>query len=326
MCARGSQSAGTSCTQITNIILGYGITLVVSRGVISADKIRVRVTKADEGLRLDQFLAASIPELSRRKARVLLEIGGVFVDRARVKVASRKVKEGQLVEAVLGGALDRATKKTGQQARAQDEAKTRTHSLLFEDDYIVIANKPAGLLTAPTPESDRGNLSDRLARERNTRIWVVHRIDLDTSGILVFAKTEDTNRELSTTFRDHNIQRQYIAVVHGDWPEDLLRVDTEVGGKSAVSHFEIVERFPGKATVLRVRLETGRTHQIRIHAAEAGFPVLGDKQYVEVSDLAPPRMALHAYLLAFTHPDTGEAKRFEIPLADDLEAWLAKLR
>ncbi|MBL4636454.1 MAG: RluA family pseudouridine synthase [Kofleriaceae bacterium] len=294
--------------------------------MISADKIRVRVTKADEGLRLDQFLAASIPELSRRKARVLLEIGGVFVDRARVKVASRKVKEGQLVEAVLGGALDRATKKTGQQARSQDEAKTRTHSLLFEDDYIVIANKPAGLLTAPTPESDRGNLSDRLARERNIRIWVVHRIDLNTSGILVFAKTEDTNRELSTTFREHNIQRQYIAVVQGDWPEDLLRVDTEVGGKSAVSHFEIIERFPGKATVLRVRLETGRTHQIRIHAAEAGFPVLGDKQYGEVSDLAPPRMALHAYLLAFIHPDTGEDKRFEIPLADDLEAWLATLR
>lgn len=294
--------------------------------MISADKIRVRVTKEDEGLRLDQFLAASIPELSRRKARVLLEIGGVFVDRARVKVASRKVRDGQLVEVVLGGAFDRATKKTGQAARAKDESKLHPHTVLFEDEEILIVNKPAGLLTAPTPESDRGNLADRLSRERNMRVWVVHRIDLDTSGILVFAKSEEANRQLSTTFRDHKIERKYIAVVEGDWPEELSRIDEEVGGKSALSHMEILQRIEGKATVLRVRLETGRTHQIRIHTSGAGFPVLGDKRYGQVSDLAPPRMALHAYMLSFSHPITGQELRFEIDLADDIEQWLTSIR
>jgi 23S rRNA pseudouridine1911/1915/1917 synthase len=294
--------------------------------VISAEKFRVRVANEDEGLRLDQFLAARVPDLSRRKARVLLEIGGVFVDRARVKVASRKVKSGQLVEVVRGGALDRATKKTGKTARAQDAAKLPEHVILFEDDQIIVAAKPAGLLTAPTPESDRGNLSDLLTRERGIRVFVVHRIDLDTSGILVFAKTEESNTELSHTFREHAIERHYLAVVDGNWPEDLLRIDEEVNGKSACSHFKVVERLGDRATLLQVRLETGRTHQIRVHAAGAGYPVLGDKQYGRVSDLAPPRMALHAAHLAFKHPMAGTDQSFDCPLPGDLDTWLTRLR
>jgi len=295
-------------------------------GVISAEKFRVRVTGEDIGMRLDQFLAARVPDLSRRKARVLLEIGGVFVDRARVKVASRKVKEGQLVEVVRGGALDRATKKTGKTARARDAAKLPEHTLLFEDEEILVVAKPAGLLTAPTPESDRGNLADLLARERGIRIFVAHRIDLDTSGILVFAKTEEANRELSHTFKEHAIERKYLAVVDGSWPDDLVRIDEDVGSKSALSHFAVVERLGERATLLEVRLETGRTHQIRIHAAGVGHPVLGDKQYGRVSDLAPPRMALHAKHLSFDHPMSGEARSFDCPLPGDLDTWLSSLR
>ncbi|MCP4448199.1 MAG: RluA family pseudouridine synthase [Myxococcales bacterium] len=293
--------------------------------MISAEKFRVRVTAEHQGLRLDQFLAATVPDLSRRKARVLLDIGGVYVDRARVKVASRVVKEGQLVEVVLGGAFDRATKKTGTVARSKDAAKLPLHTVLFEDEHICVVYKPAGLLTAPTPESDRGNLSDVLSRERNLRMFVVHRIDLDTSGILVFAKTEDVNRELGETFRKHAIERQYLAVVDGQWPDDLLRIEEDVGGKSAVSHFEVDKRIGERVTVLRVTLETGRTHQIRLHAAGAGLPVLGDKQHGKVSDLAPPRMALHARKLAFAHPSTGEAVSFESQLPEDLSGWLSSL-
>ncbi len=294
--------------------------------MISAEKFRVRVATEDQGMRLDQFLAARVPDLSRRRARVLLEIGGVFVDRARVKVASRKVKSGQLVEVVRGGALDRATKKTGKTARAKDASKLPEHSVLFEDDEIIVAVKPAGLLTAPTPESDRGNLADMLSRDRGSRVFVVHRIDLDTSGILVFAKSEESNKELSHTFREHAIERKYLAVVDGHWPDDLQQIDEEVGGKSAQSHFEVIERLGDRATLLQVRLETGRTHQIRLHATGAGHPVLGDKQYGKVSDLAPPRMALHAKHLAFAHPMTGEAKEFDCPLPSDLDAWLDDLR
>ncbi len=294
--------------------------------MISAEKFRVRVVKEDQGMRLDQFLAARVPDLSRRRARVILEIGGVFVDRTRVKVASRKVKEGQLVEVVRGGALDRATKKIGKTARAKDAAKLPEHSLLFEDEHILVVAKPAGLLTAPTPESDRGNLSDLLARERGTRIFVVHRIDLDTSGILVFAKSEDANKELSHTFKEHAIERQYLAVVDGLWPEELTKIDQDVGEKTAISHFQVVEQIADRATLLQVRLETGRTHQIRIHASGAGYPVLGDKQYGHVSDLAPPRMALHAKHLSFTHPMTGTPQSFDCPLPSDLDSWLTKLR
>ncbi len=293
--------------------------------VISAEKFRVRVTAEHAGLRLDQFLAATVPDLSRRKARVLLDIGGVFVDRARVKVAGRTVKIGQLVEVVLGGAFDRATKKTGRAARSKDAAKLPQHSVLFEDDHICVAFKPAGLLTAPTPESDRGNLADALGRERNIRMFVVHRIDLDTSGILVFAKTEDANRELSETFRKHAIERQYLAVVDGHWPDDLTRIEEDIAGKAAVSHFAVEERIGDRVTILRVTLETGRTHQIRLHAAGAGWPVLGDKQHGRVSDLAPPRMALHARKLAFAHPISGEAMCFESELPEDLRSWKSDL-
>ena len=294
--------------------------------VISAEKFRVRVTKEDTGMRLDQFLAARVPDLSRRRARVLLEIGGVFVDRSRVKVASRKVKDGQLVEVVRGGAIDRATKTTGKTARAKDASKLPDPVLLFEDEEIIVVSKPAGLLTAPTPESDRGNLSDMLARERKIRIFVVHRIDLDTSGILVFAKTEACNRELSHTFKEHAIERRYIAVVDGIWPADLVKSEEAVNGKTALSHFEIIETIGDRATVLGVKLETGRTHQIRIHAAGAGHPVLGDKQYGRLSDLAPPRMALHATHLSFAHPMSGAALTFDSPLPEDLDHWLGALR
>ena len=276
-------------------------------------------------MRLDQYLAACVPDLSRRKARVLLDIGGVFVDRSRVKVAGRKVKAGQLVEVVLGGAFDRATKKTGSAARDIDAGKLPQPSLLFEDDDILVVAKPAGLLSAPTPESDRGNLADLLGRERGLRLYVVHRLDLDTSGVLVFAKTELANQVLSNIFREHKIERQYQAVLLGMWPEEVERVEMDVGDKSAVSHFKVVKRIGDRATVVHVNLETGRTHQIRLHAAGIGYPVLGDKQHGQVSDLTPPRMALHARLLAFAHPSTGEPLRFGIDLAPDLQEWLDAL-
>lgn len=294
--------------------------------MIAAERFRVRVDAKHEGMRLDQYLAACVPDLSRRKARVLLEIGGVFVDRSRVKVAGRKVKSGQLVEVVLGGAFDRATKKTGSVARDIDAAKLPQPTLLFEDEDILVVAKPAGLLSAPTPESDRGNLADLLGRERSVRLYVVHRLDLDTSGILVFAKSEHANEVLSQIFREHKIERQYLAVLLGMWPEEIERVEMDVGDKRAVSHFHVVERLSDRATVVHVNLETGRTHQIRLHATGTGYPVLGDKQHGQVSDLTPPRMALHARLLAFAHPTSGEPLRFEIDLPPDLQSWLDELK
>jgi 23S rRNA pseudouridine1911/1915/1917 synthase len=287
------------------------------------------VADEDAGRRLDQVLAARVPGLSRRQARVLLDIGGVFVDRRRVKVAGRAVRSGEEISAVLGGALARATKRPGRDARAADEARLPAYAVVFEDDDIVVAEKPAGLLTAPTPESDRNNLADLLSRRPGAGpVQVVHRIDLETSGLLVFAKTDLANRELSARFRDHALERSYLAVVAGAFPDGLAKISRPVGQRPAVTHLAVREHFAARATWIACRLETGRTHQIRIHVAGVGHPVLGDGRYGRVAlDVpAPPRMALHATALGFPHPRTGAPLAFESPWPDDLAGWLAALR
>jgi 23S rRNA pseudouridine1911/1915/1917 synthase len=296
----------------------------------SSDGSRVTFTVgADEaGLRLDQALAARVPGLSRRRARLLLDIGGVFVDGRRVKVAGRLVRAGEKVAAHVGGALERATPKTGREARTRDEARLPPHTIVFEDEDVVVVDKPAGLLTAPTPESDRNNLASLLARRAGgAPVHVVHRIDLETSGLLVFAKTEDANRALSEKFRAHDLGREYLAVVAGAFPDATRVIDRPVGGKRAVTHVAVEERLGAHATVLRCRLETGRTHQIRLHVQAEGHPVLGDPRYggAPISPRAP-RMALHATHLAFAHPRTGAPLSFTSPWPADLVGWLDALR
>ncbi len=301
---------------------------------------RVTFTVADEdaGRRLDQVLAARVPGLSRRQARVLLDIGGVFIDKRRVKIAGRAMHAGEEVVAVLGGALARATNKPGSAARDEDERRLPAYTIVFEDDDVVVVDKPAGLLTAPTPESDRNNLADTLSRREDplkpalthasTRgeIFVVHRIDLETSGLVVLAKTADANRALSARFRDHDIERVYLTVVLGTFPADLTTVAAPVAGRKAVTHLEVRERLAAGATLLACRLETGRTHQIRIHLAGAGHPVAGDARYGRAWAPAPPRMALHATTLGFAHPRDGRALTFTSPWPPDLTPWLARLR
>ncbi|HXJ20291.1 MAG TPA: RluA family pseudouridine synthase, partial [Polyangia bacterium] len=266
------------------------------------------ITDEDAGRRLDQVLAARVPGLSRRQARVLLDIGGVFIDGRRVKVAGRPMHAGEEVTAVVGGALARATGRPGRDARARDESRLPPHTVAFEDEDILVVDKPAGLLTAPTPESDRNNLVSLLERRAGSsgRIFVVHRIDLETSGLLVFAKNDDANRALSERFRTHDLERAYLAAVAGRFPDRVKRIDRPVGGRAAVTHVSVQERLGPDATMLSCRLETGRTHQIRLHARAVGHPVLGDDKYGAPFPAAPPpRMALHATTLGFAHPRTG---------------------
>jgi len=280
-----------------------------------------------DGERLDRVLAACVPELSRTRARVLLDIGGVFVDGRRVKVASRAVRTGQAIEAAVGGALTRATKELGRAARARDDAALPPFRVAFEDEDVVVVDKPAGLLAAPTAESDRGNLADLLARRPGAgRIWVVHRIDLHTSGLLVYARTAEANRVLAARFREHDVRREYVAVVAGAFPGDQARLDAPLGGRRAITHVAVEERFGDAATRIRCRLETGRTHQIRLHCMLAGHPVLGDPQHRTHPALPPPRLALHAEVLGFAHPRTGSAIEVRSPLPADLASWLERLR
>jgi len=269
---------------------------------------------ADEaGLRLDQVVPRHVAGLSRRKARAVIDLGGVFVDRARVKVAGRPVRAGQLIEVNVGGAASRSEPPPAPE-------------IVFVDDHVIIAEKPAGLVTAPTPESDRGDLLDQLAR-RYGEVYLVHRLDLPTSGLLVFARTRDANKRLGDAFVRHDVDREYRAVAIGSVAPQT--VDRPIQGKRSVTHIGVLEALAG-ATLVSVRLETGRTHQIRIHLAGLGTPVAGDHQHGGEASRTftprAPRLALHAAMLGFTHPATGERVRFERALPVELAAWIARLR
>src|SRR5690606_9717946 len=150
-------------------------------------------------------------------------------------------------------------------------------SVVYQDDDLVVVDKPAGLVTAPTPESDRGNLADLLRRSLGGPVFVVHRLDLDTSGLVVFARNDAANRAPSDRIRAHDFERVYRTALRGLVPWDERTVDEPVSGKRAVSHFRVEERLEKGATIARVALETGRTHQIRLHARHVGHPVLGDR-------------------------------------------------
>jgi 23S rRNA pseudouridine1911/1915/1917 synthase len=278
------------------------------------NRTRFEVAAEDAGLRLDQVIPRHVAGLSRRKARLVIDLGGVFVDRARVKVASRLVRSGQVVEVVVGGALDRA-----------DEPVVAPQ-LVHVDDHVVVVDKPAGLVTAPTPESDRGDLLDQL-RGRFGDVWLVHRIDRPTSGLLVFARTAAANKQLGDAFKAHDVDREYMAVVIA--AADSRTIDRPIGGRRAVTHVAVRERLPD-STLVAVRLETGRTHQIRIHLAGVGHPVAGDRTHggelERRFEPRPPRLALHAAVLGFTHPASGQRVRFESRLPDDLARWIERVR
>lgn len=291
-----------------------------------AKRARFIVRPEDAGKRLDQMLAANIEGLSRRQARVLLDIGGVFVDGARTKVAGRALRAGQTVVANLGGSLRRATKEVGEAARARDEAALPPYRIVFQDAQIVVVDKPSGLLTAPTPEGDRGNLQALLQRRLGGEIFIVQRLDLETSGLLVLARTAEANRTLSERVREHDFHRVYTAVVKGSAAFEETTVDLPLHGKRARTRLRVVERLGELATILECELETGRTHQIRLHTLHLGHPVLGDKRYGSPSTIEPPRMALHATRLGLAHPTTGEALTFESPLPEDLAAWVMEMR
>jgi 23S rRNA pseudouridine1911/1915/1917 synthase len=249
----------------------------------------------------------------------------VFVDRKRVKVASRKVRAGQTIEVHLGGAFQRASKQLGAAARERDQLTLPSFGILFEDEHLVAVNKPARLLTAPTPEGDRGNLLHLLQQTR-PNVQVVHRLDLQTSGVLVFAKSDEANRALGETFRRHDLVRRYSVFVFGHYPLQTETLSTAIRGQHAVTHVERAAQF-GDFTWVKATLETGRTHQIRIHLAARGYPVLADPRYgVTTPRIRPPRLALHAEKLAFQHPVTGQALTFELELPPDLADWLTPLR
>jgi len=290
-----------------------------------------------EGRRLARVVHELHPEVSFSRAKRAVADGQVLVDDVPVRDPGALVAEGARVVWRRELPIER-----------EDMVRIE---LVHADADVAVVVKPAGLLTVPTPEGEKDTLLSRVAlavaRRRGERpyVGVVHRLDRDTSGLVVFATRRAALADLQAQLLDRSMGRVYDAVVLGDLAAEAGTIDrTLIGdgvrrrrwvarigerGKTAVTHWRVVERF-GVATRVRVTLETGRTHQIRIHFAAAGFPLVGEPVYrapgVEPDAIAFGRQALHAGELRFRHPRDGREMVFEAALPEDLERLLAELR
>jgi 23S rRNA pseudouridine1911/1915/1917 synthase len=311
-----------------------------------------RFTVADGAApeRLDRVLRAFRPGLSWRQVRDLVARGKVRVDGAVVTDAGHPVAGGAGIElrtsAQSQGAGEGAAIGLPAAAAALDPAR-----IVFADAHLVVVDKPAGVDTVPfdgiagaegATAAEVPALDALLASQLGARVRVVHRLDRDTTGLLLFARTAEAEGRLAHQFRRHTVHRRYLAIAHGnvaaatfrtflaDDRGDGLRgsIRNQRLGKEAITMVEPVETLRG-ATLVRCQLQTGRTHQIRIHLAERGHMLLGERGYVREHRgpvLPAPRILLHAAELGFVHPDNGEPLRFSAPLPDDMAAVLARLR
>ncbi|MBQ1390853.1 MAG: RluA family pseudouridine synthase [Firmicutes bacterium] len=292
---------------------------------MSEESLALTVGTEDQSKRVDQYLAEQLPHLSR--SRIQKEIaGGALCLNARPCLEKRtRLQAGDLVEF-------RSPQTTEQEAAPKPQALPLV--IVYEDDDILVVDKPRGLVVHPGAGNEDGTLVNALLahvgetlREAGdaARPGIVHRIDKDTSGLLVCAKTAQAYESLRKQFDRHDITRQYDCLVYGNFAEDNFTIDrnlerdpanrlryrvTETGGRRAVTHLAVLERF-GNYTLLRASLETGRTHQIRVHMASIGHPVLGDPLYGPRRDpLHLGGQILHARLLGFLHPTTGAYVEF----------------
>lgn len=305
------------------------------KGISAIDPWHGEVPAALGGIRLDQALVTMLPEYSRNRLQNWIRTGNVLVNGQTAGV-SDKVWGGESITV-----FPEADPVTG-----QDEPEDIPLNIVFEDPAIIIVNKPAGLVVHPGNGNHKGTLLNALLHHSAgaaelPRAGIVHRLDKDTSGLMVVAKTIKAYTDLVKQMHGRSVKREYLALAQGeidapgtvDAPlarDPIVRTRRTVHpmGKQAITHYEIEERFPS-ATLLRCTLETGRTHQIRVHMKHIGHPLVGDKTYSNVRRgraMSFPRQALHAAKLALDHPYTGERMEWEAPLPDDMQTLLMLMR
>lgn len=307
-----------------------------------------RISEDQEGLRLDRALAALRPDLSRSFLARLIAEGRVTVDGKKTEKPSVRVVAGQRVEVEIPPPVP-----------TDVSSQDLPLSVLFEDDDLAVIEKPAGIVVHPAAgHADRTLVNALLFHVRNLsgiggelRPGIVHRLDKDTSGVMVIAKHDAAHRKLAAEWATDRVRKEYLAVVYGTPKKERGKIDGPIGrdprnrkrmsvvasGRSAITEYSIEEPLR-YASLVRLRLRTGRTHQIRVHMKHLGHPIIGDPLYsgpqwrgipdkrIQKAIASFPRQALHAARLTIPHPRTGEAMTFESPMPEDMRELLAALR
>lgn len=299
-------------------------------------QIEYLVEKEEEGLRLDVYISRKLTDKSRSAIQKLISDELVKIN-GNAQRSSYKVKESNKVEITIP-----------ELEKLEVEAQDIPIQIIYEDDDVAVINKPKGMVVHPACGNHSGTLVNALLFNCKNlsgingiiRPGIVHRIDKQTSGVLVIAKNDKAHIKLSEQLKNHTMKRVYYALVYGEIKSETGRIETLIGrhkidrkkmavvkngGKNAVTHFEVLERFNGYSFI-RLRLETGRTHQIRVHMAYIGYPLVGDEIYgSKKQKIKIKGQMLHAVLLGFIHPTSGEYMEFEAELPAEFKELLQKL-
>lgn len=310
----------------------------MSSNLYNEEPLEWIVEAEQSGERVDKFVTDSIDDqgVSRTQVQEWIKAGAVQVD-DKVAKANLKVAEGNRVVLIIP-----------EPEEAAIVPENIPLEVIYEDSDLIVINKKRGMVVHPAPGHSSGTLVNALMYHCKDlsgingmiRPGIVHRIDKDTTGLLMAAKNDLAHISLAEQLKEHTVTRKYIALVHGNLPHDQGTIDAPIGrdlndrklftvtehnSRHAVTHFHVLERL-GDYTIVELQLETGRTHQIRVHMKYIGHPLAGDPVYGRNKTVALKGQALHATLLGFTHPRSGERLEFEMPLPADFEYVLSSLR
>ena len=294
-----------------------------------------KVELDDANIRLDKFLSKELEDISRTQIQDIIKSGKVLIN-DKVSKASTIIFENDIIQIEIPDPVE-----------VEILAENIPLDIYYEDKDVIVVNKESGMVVHPAVGNYSGTLVNALMYHCKDlsgiggviRAGIVHRIDKETSGLLVSCKSDLAHKSLSEQFLNKSVKRKYYAVCYGEIGHNFGKIDAPIGrdpqnrqkmavvegGKNAITHFKVLERFNG-FTLLELQLETGRTHQIRVHMSYIGYPVVGDPLYGPKKVIGKNGQFLHAKTLGFIHPRTGEELEFDSPLPDFFEEFLAELR